>query len=132
MATTAYANLLMEAQPQVIHDEKTHQKALRWIDQLMKLRKISQAEQTLLELLSKLVNDYEETIYPTPNLPPRQILQHLLENSGLTQAEFAKAIGIPRSTISEVLKGKRNVSLENAYRLAEHFHVEPTLFLERR
>ncbi|MDZ4657187.1 MAG: helix-turn-helix domain-containing protein [Bythopirellula sp.] len=132
MGTTAYANLLMEAQPQIIHDERTHKRALGWIDQLMKMRKLSTAEQTLLELLSKLVNDYEEQIFPTPNLPPREILQHLLENSGMSQAEFARTIGLPRSTVSEVLTGKRGLSVENAFRLADFFHVQPTLFLERR
>ena len=85
-----------------------------------------------MELLSKLVNDYEEELYPTPEAPPRDILQHLLDNSGKSQAEFARSVGIPRSTISEVLKGKRAISVENAFRLAEYFHVEPSLFLARR
>lgn len=131
MGTTAYGNLLMEAQPRVIHDEKTHKRALNQIERLMKQSKLSTAEETLLELLSKLVNDYEEHIYPMPNVPPRDILQHLLESSGLSQAEFARQLGLARSTISEVLKGKRRLSVENAFRLAEYFHVEPSLFLER-
>jgi HTH-type transcriptional regulator/antitoxin HigA len=132
MAAATYANLLKEAQPRVIHDEKTHHRALKWIDRLMKLPRLSPAQETLLELLSKLVNDYEEELYPTPDVPPRRILQHLLHESGKSQAEFARAISIPRSTISEVLKGKRSISVENAYRLAEYFHVEPSLFLARR
>jgi HTH-type transcriptional regulator/antitoxin HigA len=122
----------MEAQPRVIHDEKTHKRALDQIERLMKQPKLSTAEETLLELLSKLVNDYEEQIYPTPDVPPRDILQHLLESSGLSQAEFARKLGLARSTISEVLKGKRRLSVENAFRLAEYFHVEPSLFLESR
>jgi len=131
MASGTYASLLLEAQPRVIHDDKTHRRALQWIDRLMKLPRLSPAQETLLELLSKLVNDYEEELYPTPDVPPRDILQHLLESSGKSQAEFARAVGVPRSTISEVLKGKRAVSVENAFRLAEYFHVDPTLFLTR-
>lgn len=131
MASATYATLLKEAQPRVIHDEKTHQRALKWIDRLMKLRRLTPAQQTLLELLSKLVNDYEEQLYPTPDVPPRDILQHLLESSGKSQAEFGSAVGIPRSTISEVLNGKRAISVENAFRLAEYFHVEPSLFIAR-
>jgi HTH-type transcriptional regulator/antitoxin HigA len=132
MAVATYANLLKEAQPRVIHDDKTHERALKWIDQLMKLPRLSPAQETLLELLSKLVNDYEEELFPTPDVPPRRILKHLLENSGKSQAEFARMLGIPRSTISDVLKGKRSISVENAFKLAEFFHVEPTLFLTRR
>ena len=132
MASVTYATLLKEVQPRVIHDEKSHERALKWIDRLMKLPRLSAAQKTLLELLSKLANDYEEEIYPTPDVPPRDVLQHLLESSGKSQAEFARAVGVPRSTISEVLKGKRSVSVENAFRLAEYFHVEPSLFLTRR
>lgn len=132
MASATYGNLLREVQPRVIHDEKSLDRALKWIDRLMKLPRRSPAQDTLLELLSKLANDYEEEHFPTPDVPPRDILQHLLESSGKSQAEFARSIGIPRSTISEVLKGKRSISVENAFRLAEYFHVEPTLFLSRR
>jgi HTH-type transcriptional regulator/antitoxin HigA len=132
MASATYANLLKEVQPRIIHDEKTHERALKWIDRLMKARRLSPARQTLLELLSKLVNDYEEKLYPTPDVPPHEMLRHLVENSGKSQAEFARMVGIPRSTISEVLKRKRSISVENAFRLAEYFHTEPSLFLTRR
>ncbi|MEX0643340.1 MAG: helix-turn-helix domain-containing protein [Pirellulales bacterium] len=132
MASASYASLLQEIQPRVIHDEKAHQRALQWIDRLMRLPRLSAAQETLLELLSKLVNDYEEVLYPTPDVPPRRILKHLLESSGNTQSEFARAIGIPRSTVSEVLNGKRSISVENAFRLADYFHVEPSLFLAKR
>jgi len=131
MAAVSYATLLQEAQPEIIHDEKTHSRALAWIDRLMKKSRLSTAEEKLLELLSKLVNDYEETIYPTPNASPRDLFEHLLENCGLAHAELARKLGVPRSTISEVLKGKRSISVENAHRLGKYFHVEPSLFLSR-
>ncbi len=131
MGSTTYATLLQEAQPQIIHDEKSHKHALKWIDRLMKINRKSIAERTLLDLLSKLANDYEEELYPTPQIPPAEVLQHLLDNSGKSQAEFARTVGIPRSTISEVLNGKRSISLENAFHLSDYFHVDPTLFLTR-
>src|SRR3990172_2257623 len=132
MASTTYASLLTEVQPRVIHDARTHKRALKWIDRLMKHPRLSPAQETLLELLAKLVNDYEEELYPTPDVPPRDILQHLLESSGKSQADFARGGGIPSSTISEVLKGKRSISVDNAFRLAEYFHVEASLFLARK
>jgi HTH-type transcriptional regulator/antitoxin HigA len=132
MASATYAALLKEVQPQVIHDDRAHERTLQWIDRLMKLPRKSSAERRLLELLSKLVNDYEEALFPTPNAPPREILQFLLDNSGKSQAEFARALGIPRSTICQILNGKRLISVDNAFRLSEYFHVAPSLFLARR
>ncbi len=131
MNTTSYPELLRQAQPEIIHDNKTHQRALTIVESLMNKTRLTAAEGKLLDLLAKLVNDYEETIYPTPKVSPQRMLQHLMDARGATQADIVRETGIPRSTISEVLKGKRNISVENVRRLAKYFHVEPSLFLER-
>jgi HTH-type transcriptional regulator/antitoxin HigA len=129
MGTPSYPKLLQQVQPEVIGDAKAHRRALRVIDSLMKKARLTKAEGKLLDLLAKLVDDYEETIYPTPNVPPAEILAHLLEARGGSQAELARQTGVARSTISEVLKGKRRLSVDNAFRLANFFHVDATLFL---
>ncbi len=98
----------------------------------MKKRRLTVRERKLLDLLAKLVDEYEETIYPTPDVSPADMLAHLIEAKETTQAELARQTGVSRSTISEALKGKRSISKENAFRLAEYFHVDPTLFLTRR
>jgi HTH-type transcriptional regulator/antitoxin HigA len=132
MGSASYADLLREAQPQIICDEKTHSRALARVDSLMKKSRLTAAEAKLLDLLSKLINDYEETIYPTPEVSVSAMLEHLLDAKATTQAELARQTGVSCSTISEVLKGKRRLSVENAFRLAKYFHVDATLFLENR
>jgi HTH-type transcriptional regulator/antitoxin HigA len=132
MATVSYSELLRQAQPEIIRDNRTHQRALQVVDSLMSKPRLTKAEAKLLDLLAKLIDDYEETIWPTPDVPPSRILNHLIDAKSTTQAEVARQTGVPRSTISEVLKGKRSISVENAFRLAEYFHVEPSLFLERK
>ncbi len=132
MATASYPELLRKAQPQIINDDRSHRRALRTVELLMKKPRLTKAEGKLLDLLAKLVDDYEEIIYPTPDVPPNRMLKHLIEAKQTTQAELSRLTGVPRSTISEVLKGKRSISVENAYRLAEYFHVDPSLFLSRR
>jgi HTH-type transcriptional regulator/antitoxin HigA len=132
MSTVSYPELLRQAQPEIINDDKTHRRALAIVDALMKKSRLSKAEEKLLDLLAKLVNDYEETIYPTPSVTPSAMLEHLLHARETTQAELSRQTGVSRSTISEVLKGKRNLSVENALRIAKHFHVDSAVFLERR
>ncbi len=131
MATVSYPELLCEAQPQIIDDERSHERALRVAEKLMKKRRLTAPERKLLDLLAKLIDDYEETIYPTPKVSPANMLVHLMEAKETTQAELARNTGVSRSTISEVLKGKRSISVENAFRLAEYFHVDPSLLLAR-
>jgi HTH-type transcriptional regulator / antitoxin HigA len=132
MATVSYPELLRKAQPEIISDDRSHRRALRAVDLLMRKPRLTKAEGKLLDLLAKLVNDYEESVYPTPEVSPSRMLNHLIDAKGTTQAELARQTGVPRSTISEALKGKRSISVGNAFRLAEYFHVEPSLFLVRR
>jgi HTH-type transcriptional regulator / antitoxin HigA len=131
MPSTSYAELLRKTQPEIIRDDRSHKRALKLIAALMNRPKLTAAEGKLLDLLSRLVDDYEETIYPTPEVSPSDMLEHLMDARGASQAEVARGAGVPRSTVSEVLKGKRAVSVENAFRLGEFFHVDPTLFLVR-
>jgi|SRR4051794_27968020 HTH-type transcriptional regulator/antitoxin HigA len=132
MATVSYPELLRQAQPEIINDDRSHGRALRTVESLMKKPRLTKAEGKLLDLLAKLIDDYEEKIYPTPEVSPSRMLKHLIDAKCTTQAELARQTGVPRSTISEVLKGKRSISTENAFRLADYFHVNATLFLSPR
>jgi HTH-type transcriptional regulator / antitoxin HigA len=129
MANTSYADLLAAARPEIIQNNRSRKRALKTIAALMSKQKLSAAEGKLLELLSKLVNDYEDAIYPPPGGSPGDMLQHILDNTGMTQSDLARVVGVPRSTVSEVLNGKRSMSVDNAFRLGEYFHMEPSLFL---
>jgi len=97
----------------------------------MQKSRLTKAERKLLELQAKLIDDYEETLYPTPEASPGAMLEHLIGAKQVSQAEFSRQVGISRSTISEVLNGKRTISVENACRLADYFHVDVSLFLAR-
>jgi DNA-binding XRE family transcriptional regulator len=52
------------------------------------------------------------------------------ENFNMTQAELGKRLGnIPRQNISQMEKGKRGISKENAKRLAKIFDVPVDRFI---
>ncbi len=52
----------------------------------------------------------------------------LMRASGLKQKDLVDIFGTP-SIVSEVLKGKRNLTVEHIRRLSERFHVTPELFI---
>jgi len=131
MSATSYPDLLSQAQPQIICDEAAHKRALRSVDVLMQKSRLTKAERKLLDLQAKLIDDYEEKIYPTPNVSPARMLEHLIDSKESSQAEVARQTGISRSTISEVLSGKRTISVDNAFLLADYFCADVSLFLSR-
>ncbi len=57
------------------------------------------------------------------------MLQHLIEARGVTQAEVASGTGIAESALSEMLAGKRNMGRKTIQDPERSFRVDPGLFL---
>lgn len=85
-------------------------------------------EEAYLDVLSDLVERYESEAHPMPPLPDSAMLRHLIEAKEVSQAEVAREAGIPESTVSEVLAGKRSLSRPNIGRLARYFRIDPGVF----
>ena len=82
-----------------------------------------------LDALTDLIEAYEDSNVEIGESTPQQMLKHLIESRGITQAALAKSTGVSKSTISEILSGKDRVSKRIAFKLAEFFSVNPVLFL---
>jgi HTH-type transcriptional regulator/antitoxin HigA len=124
-----YADLLVRYAPRVIRDEREHRRALTKIDELMAIARPSKAQQGILDLLVETVERYEEQTLPTPELSPSELLAHLIDVREVTQAEHARATSICRSSVSDMLAGRRQISKTNAVKLADYFGVDAALFI---
>ncbi len=91
-------------------------------------RDLDPNEDDYLDVLSGLVEKYEEKHYPIGHASDSAMLKHLIEAKDVTQRAVALATGIPVSTICEILAGKRQVSRANIGKLAKYFHVSPAVF----
>ena len=130
MATlTNYQSLLLDYEPRPIRSEGAYRRALRDVEKLMRPR-LPRAESELVEVLSTLIEQYESREHPTPKSPPREMLAHLMDARGVRQAAVARATGIPRSTLSAVLAGRRKLSTANIAALSAYFHVSAGALME--
>ena len=125
-----YGALLVDFQPRPIHSKRTLAQAYASIDTLMSKSELTRAEVDLLEMFSMLVEQYESIKNPTPDVSPAEMLAHLIETKGMTNAAVARETRIARSTVTEILSGKRGISKSNVSRLAKFFGVSPNVFLE--
>jgi addiction module HigA family antidote len=57
--------------------------------------------------------------------PGRILKKEFLDGFHLTQMELSKRTGIPRSTINEIIKGKRSISAATAFALGTFFNMDP-------
>lgn len=60
---------------------------------------------------------------------PGEVLQMLLDESGLSQSEFARRLGEKHSKINEICRGKRGISAEMAIKLGKAFRQTPDLWM---
>lgn len=97
------------------------------MDDLLARAALNVGEQTYLDALSDLVGAYEDQHHAIEPASDAEMLQHLLEAKGITQAQLSREAGLPKSTISEVLKGKKRFSRQFIHKLAVYFHVDVSL-----
>ncbi|HEX3147305.1 MAG TPA: helix-turn-helix domain-containing protein [Gemmataceae bacterium] len=102
--------------------------AIAVIDLLIDQRALSAPEQDYLDVLSDLVEAFEDNVVPMRPVGDAAVLRFLIESRGATQVLVAKQAGIAESTISEVLAGKRKLNRVQIGRLARYFNVGPGVF----
>lgn len=123
-----YGALLRKVPPKVIRTEKENEaytEILYEFDQRSK--RLTAAEKELAELLTLLIEDFEEKRYRLPRAKPADIVRFLMEQHGLLQKDLVDVFGT-RSIVSEVLSGKRELNKDQIARLSARFHVSPEVF----
>jgi HTH-type transcriptional regulator / antitoxin HigA len=126
--TREYGALLTKFPPKVIRTEKeneTYTKILYDLDRRSKT--LTPAEKELAELLTLLIEDYEEKQYQLPRTKPLKVLRLLMDEHCLKQKDLVDVFGTA-SVVSEVLNGKRELNKDHIKRLSARFHVSPELF----
>jgi len=123
-----YATLLAKTLPAVIHSEKENEHYTALLEELdRRPGKLTTAEQRLAELLTLLIEDFEEKHYSLKASTGIEVLEELIEANGLKQKDLVDIFGTP-SIVSEVLSGKRKFTTEHIRKLSRRFHVSPELF----
>jgi HTH-type transcriptional regulator/antitoxin HigA len=126
---TKYGELLTKALPRVIHSDKELDEFTQALLELEEVEKPSREEQALADLLATLIERYEEQRYPIRKATPLELIGFLLEQRSLSQKDLWPVVG-SKGITSEILKGKRGISVRIAAKVGEFFHVDPALFIE--
>ena len=61
--------------------------------------------------------------------PGEILVEEFLKPMGLTGARLASDIDVPTSRISEIINGKRPITVDTAMRLGVYFKMEPRFWL---
>lgn len=114
-----------------IRDEAHLEQALAVIRGLIARRDRTKDETSYYLTLVDLVERYEAQSVDLPSIRGVELLRHLMVENGLRQANLAPLFG-SHSVLSEILAGKRRLSLTNIIKLADRFNLPADAFIERR
>ena len=75
-----------------------------------------------LDILVALVDRYEEANFARPRSSPLDVLKFVMRENGYTQADLTTLLG-SRSRASEILNGKRALTLDQIRLLQHRWHI---------
>ena len=112
----------------VIKNEKQYNKAINRLEQIFDAKK-STREGDELELLSLLIDKYEQEKYPIDFPDPIDAIKFRMEQLGYQQKDLVSAIGL-KSRVSEILNRKRKLTLEMIRKLSAELSIPTDILVK--
>jgi HTH-type transcriptional regulator/antitoxin HigA len=131
--TTVLANpaeMIARGAPHVIHNDAELEIYTDALFQLTALKNPSSAEVEAIELLTLLVERYEQQQHSIPAADPVSVVRFLMEQQNLTQRELIPQFG-SESAVSMFLSGQRNLTIEQVRKLSARFKLPADVFIAR-
>ncbi len=120
----SYMELVLAFPLASIKSEKHLDVAQQVMDRLLANGRLDHGEEIYLEALSDLVASYEDEHHAIEPASDADMLRHLMEAKGVTQTQLSRDTSLPKSSISEVLAGRKPFSRQMIRKLAGYFKIE--------
>jgi len=116
----------MKATLIIIENDNDHAQAKALIDELMGSE--DAADRARMMAQARLIEAFERSRWPRrrPTLP--DLLTYLMDQHGLSRADLVPLLGTA-SRVSEVLNGKRELSMSMVRKLRERFKISADLLI---
>lgn len=114
----------------ILHNEDDYQKAMARFEQLFGKEFNEYSEESdEFELLALLIEKYENVHYPIDNPSPVEYIKFIMDQKGLKNKDMVKYMG-SLSKVSEVLNGKRNLSLNMIKKLHNGLNIPTDILIK--
>ena len=113
--------------PAPITSERQHAEYLAVLDTLASKDNPTHEEEKYAEVLTTLIEAYEEEHHSIPAASPVEVLRALMDANGLRQKDLVPIFG-SESIVSEVSHKKRDLNKTHIEKLSKRFHVSPAVF----
>jgi HTH-type transcriptional regulator/antitoxin HigA len=122
------AKMIAKGAPHIIHNDEELEAYTEALFKLTALEKPSPPEMEAVELLSLLVERYEDEHWPITDVDPVSLVRYLIERANLTQRDLIPEFG-SESAVSMFLSGQRNLTTEQIRKLCIRFKLTADVFI---
>ena len=123
-ARDSYLELIMAFPLSSIRSEEHLEEAQQVMDRLLAQGELDYGEEMYLDALSDLVAAFEDEHHPIERASDADMLRHLMDAKGVNQAQLSRDAQIAKSTVSEILAGKKPFTRKIIHKLADYFSVD--------
>lgn len=116
----------MNIQP--IRNEADYALAIKRLDQIFDAP-IGSPEGDELEILSILIDRYENEHFPIDMPDPVEAIKFRMEQMGMNQKELAEIVGY-KSRVSEILNKKRKLTLNMIRKISDALHIPAEVLVQ--
>ena len=131
--STVLANpgkMIEQGAPRVIHNDAELEAYTSALFQLTALESPSRYEVEAIELLTLLVERYEQEHYSIPAADPVSVVRFLIDQQNLTQRDLIPQFG-SESAVSMFLRGQRKLTIEQVRKLSSRFKLPADVFIPK-
>ena len=125
------AEMIAHGAPRMIHTDEELEAYTESLFQLTGLENPSAAEVAAIELLTLLVESYENAHFAVPAADPVSVVKFLMEHQGLTQRDLVPQFGT-ESAVSMFLSLQRKLTLKQVRNLTLRFKLPADVFIADR
>lgn len=111
-----------------IRNEKDYQSALKRLELIFDAKKGSENGDEL-EILSILIDRYENENFPIGMPDPIEAIKFRMEQMGMKQKDLAEVVGF-KSRVSEILNKKRKLTLNMIRKLNRTLHIPTEVLVQ--
>ena len=115
-------------QYKVIKTEAQYYKYCKGLEDLVVLKRKTKNQQDLIDLLTLLIEKWDEEHNTFGDADPIELLRSLMTDHKLKSADLAKLLGISKSLMSDILNYRRGLSKDIIRKVSERFKLRQEAF----
>jgi HTH-type transcriptional regulator / antitoxin HigA len=123
-----FKNHFMALQYTLIKSEKQYFKYCDEVEALLELKKRTKEQEDLIDLLTLLIEKYDDDHDTSEDLSPVELIKYLMQENKIKPVNLAQLLGISKSLMSDILNYRRALSKTMVRKLAERFKMQQEAF----